>query len=131
MLRLVQNHPASNQQQQERASSLLGSSPIINHAPILDLDIMITSLQTELLDFVPLAGAGKRSPLIEPLTDREVEVLHLIRQGLSNPAIAKQLFISIGTVKAHTNRIYGKLGVANRVEAVIKAQELSLLTDKS
>jgi len=131
LLRLVQNHPASNQQQQERANSLLGSSPIIHHAPILDLDTMITSLRTELLDFVPLAGAGKRSPLIEPLTDREVEVLHLISQGLSNPAIAKQLVISIGTVKAHTNRIYGKLGVANRVEAVIKAQELSLLTDKS
>lgn len=70
------------------------------------------------------------SALIEPLTERELDVLHLIGRGLSNPAIAEQLFISVGTVKAHTNRIYGKLGVTNRVEAVTKAQELSLLSDK-
>ncbi|MCK5644981.1 MAG: response regulator transcription factor [Gammaproteobacteria bacterium] len=60
----------------------------------------------------------------------ELDVLHLIGQGLSNPAIAKQLFIAVGTVKAHTSHIYGKLGVTNRVEAVIKAQELLLLNDK-
>ncbi len=58
-----------------------------------------------------------------------MDVLRLIGQGLSNPAIAEQLFIAVGTVKAHTNRIYGKLGVANRVEAVIRAQELSLLDE--
>ena len=54
----------------------------------------------------------------------------LIAQGLSNPAIAEQLIISVGTIKAHTNRIYGKLGATNRIEAVNKAQELSLLADK-
>ena len=56
-------------------------------------------------------------------------MLRLIVQGLSNPAIAEQLVISVGTVKAHTNRIYGKLGVTNRVEAVTKAQALSILGD--
>jgi LuxR family transcriptional regulator, maltose regulon positive regulatory protein len=71
------------------------------------------------------------SPLINPLTDRERDVLRLITQGLPNPAIAERLFIAVGTVKAHTNHIYSKLGVTNRVKAAIKAQELSLLSDKS
>jgi LuxR family maltose regulon positive regulatory protein len=67
--------------------------------------------------------------LIEPLTERELEVLRLIGQGLSNPAIADRLIISVGTVKAHTNRIYGKLAVTNRVEAVTRARVLALLID--
>ena len=62
--------------------------------------------------------------------DRELDVLHLIGKGLSDPEIAEQMFIAVGTVKAHTNCIYRKLGVTNRVEAVIKAQELSLLGGK-
>jgi predicted ATPase/DNA-binding CsgD family transcriptional regulator len=95
-----------------------------------ELENIRIALQTELLDFVPELAITKESPLIDPLTNRELEVLHLIGQGLSNPAIAEQLVISVGTVKAHTNRIYGKLGVTNRVEAVTKAQELSLLSDK-
>ena len=129
LLRLVHNHPASNQQQQEMAAALLDSSPIINDAPIPDLDMTIIALRTELLDFVSDSPGTKVAPLIDPLTDRELDVLQLIGQGLSNPEIAEQLFIAVGTVKAHTNRIYGKLGVTNRVEAVIKAQELSLLSD--
>jgi ATP/maltotriose-dependent transcriptional regulator MalT len=131
LLRLVHDHPASNQQQQEKAASLLESSPIIHDAPIPDLKTTIIALRIELLDFVPDAPAAKISPLIDPLTDRELDVLHLIVQGLSNPAIAEQLVVAVGTVKAHSNRIYRKLGVTNRVEAVIKAQELSLLSDKS
>ncbi len=129
LLRLVRDHPASNQQQQEKAASLLKSSSL-NDAPLPDFKTTIITLQTELLDFVPVSPAATESALIEPLTERELDVLHLIVQGLSNPAIAEQLFISVGTVKAHTNRIYSKLGVTNRVEAVIKAQELSLLSDK-
>jgi ATP/maltotriose-dependent transcriptional regulator MalT len=131
LLRLVHDHPAGNQQQQERAASLLDNQAINNDAPLPDLNTTIIALRTELLDFVPDSPATKRSPLIDPLTDRELDVLHLIGQGLSNSAIAEQLVISVGTVKAHTNRIYGKLGVTNRVEAVIKAQELSLLRDKA
>ncbi len=131
LLRLVKDHPASNQQQIEMAGSLLGSDLSINHTYVSNLDTTITNLLTEMAEFVPDAAVIKGSPLVDPLTDRELEVLRLIEQGLSNPEIARQLFISIGTVKAHSNRIYGKLGVTNRVEAVIKAQELSLLVDKS
>lgn len=130
LLRLVQSHPISNQQQQKRAAWLLSYVSPIHDAPLPDFESTITALRTELLDFVPAAAAPKESPLIEPLTGRELDVLRLIVQGLSNPEIAAQLVISVGTVKAHTNRIYGKLGVTNRVEAVNKAQELSLLNDK-
>jgi ATP/maltotriose-dependent transcriptional regulator MalT len=61
------------------------------------------------------------------LTPREWEVLWLIAEGLSNPAIAKRLTISIGTVKAHTASIYHKLGVNNRVQALRRARELNVL----
>ncbi len=130
LLRLVHDHPASNQQLKEKAASLLDSSSFIKDVPLPDLNTVIIALLTELLDFVPESKAAQVSPLIDPLTDRELDVMHLILQGLSNPAIAERLIISVGTVKAHTNHIYGKLGVTNRVEAVIKIQELSLLGDK-
>jgi ATP/maltotriose-dependent transcriptional regulator MalT len=61
------------------------------------------------------------------LTPREVEVLRLIAEGLSNPAIAERLIISVGTVKAHTASIYSKLGTNNRVQALTRARELDVL----
>jgi predicted ATPase/DNA-binding NarL/FixJ family response regulator len=66
-------------------------------------------------------------PLIESLTEREQEILHLLAQGLTNKEIADQLTIVVGTVKTHNHNIYGKLGVDNRLQAVTRAQELSLL----
>jgi LuxR family maltose regulon positive regulatory protein len=66
-------------------------------------------------------------PLIEPLTERELEVLRLIVAGLSNPDSAEELFIAVSTVKSHVNHIYGKLGVENRVQAVNRARSLELL----
>ena len=69
------------------------------------------------------AGAG----LVEPLTERELEVVQLLAQGLTNRQIAAELSVVVGTVKAHTNRIYGKLDVGNRVQAVTRARELGLL----
>lgn len=61
------------------------------------------------------------------LTAREREILSLIAEGLSNPAIARRLTLSVGTVKAHTGHIFGKLGVNNRVQALARARELRLL----
>ncbi len=68
--------------------------------------------------------------LIEPLTAREIEILHLLAEGSTNADIASQLIISTGTVKAHTNRIFGKLGVRNRTEAAARARSLRLLKNK-
>jgi LuxR family maltose regulon positive regulatory protein len=79
------------------------------------------------LDQEPAPTAPAAQGLIEPLTERELEVLRLIVAGLSNPQIAEELFIATSTVKSHVNHIYGKLGVERRTQAVAKAQELDLL----
>jgi LuxR family maltose regulon positive regulatory protein len=65
--------------------------------------------------------------LIEPLSERELQVLRLVVAGLSNPEIARELVIAVSTVKSHINHIYGKLGVNNRVGAAARAQALGLL----
>ena len=72
-----------------------------------------------------LAGA-KIQNLLEPLTDREIEVLRLVAAGHSNAAIAEQLFVSIGTVKTHLKHIFGKLAVESRTQAVAQARALEL-----
>jgi LuxR family maltose regulon positive regulatory protein len=65
--------------------------------------------------------------LVEPLTDRELEVLQLLAEGLTNPEIAQRLVISLPTVKTHTRNIYGKLGVHGRKQAVAQAREWGIL----
>jgi LuxR family maltose regulon positive regulatory protein len=69
----------------------------------------------------------RSQPLIEPLSERELEVLGLVAQGLSNREISQRLFIALDTVKGHNRRIYGKLQVNRRTEAVARARELGLL----
>jgi LuxR family maltose regulon positive regulatory protein len=81
----------------------------------------------QLLAALGVGEAAPASPLAEPLTDRETEVLHLLGAGYTNQAIADALFVTINTVKKHTNNIYGKLGVHSRTQAVVRAQELGLL----
>ncbi|NTU78381.1 MAG: LuxR family transcriptional regulator [Chloroflexales bacterium] len=66
-------------------------------------------------------------PLPEPLSQRELEVLQLIAQGLSNQEIAARLFLALDTVKGHTRRIYDKLQAQRRTEAVARARDLGLL----
>ncbi|MCB0180259.1 MAG: response regulator transcription factor, partial [Anaerolineae bacterium] len=66
-------------------------------------------------------------PLVEPLSERELEVLQLLAEGLTNQQIAEKLFVVIGTIKKHTSNIYGKLGVSNRTQAIARARELNLL----
>lgn len=66
--------------------------------------------------------------LIEPLSERELEVLRLVVAGASNQVIADQLVITVGTVKNHMTNILGKLGVRNRWEAIRKTEELGLLS---
>ena len=84
-------------------------------------------LQAQGFTKLPLLSTPPKPEQSEALTPREIEVLRLIAEGLSNPAIAKKLTISVGTVKAHTANIYSKLGVKNRVQALSRAQELHVL----
>jgi ATP/maltotriose-dependent transcriptional regulator MalT len=74
-----------------------------------------------------VASGGTPEPLVEPLSERELEVLTLLASGRSNKEIAKDLFVSVGTVKTHTNNIYRKLGVRNRAEALARSRSLKLL----
>jgi LuxR family maltose regulon positive regulatory protein len=66
-------------------------------------------------------------PLIEPLSPRELEVLRLIQQGLSNQEIADRLYLALSTVKGYTRTLFDKLQVQRRTEAVVRARELGLL----
>jgi LuxR family transcriptional regulator, maltose regulon positive regulatory protein len=70
---------------------------------------------------------SRGQPLIEPLSRRELEVLQLIAQGLSNREISERLFLAVNTVKGHNRTIFDKLQAQNRTEAVARARELGLL----
>ncbi len=78
----------------------------------------------------PHAGRGATAAvpgLVDPLTDREVEVLGLLAAGRSNQRIAEELVVTLDTVKKHVSHVMDKLGAANRTEAVARARELGLL----
>ena len=66
-------------------------------------------------------------PLIEPLSERELEVLRLLATGLSNPEIADELVVAVSTIRSHCKSIYGKLNVHKRWDAVQRGQELGLI----
>lgn len=65
--------------------------------------------------------------LVKPLTGRELEVLGMLAAGTPNQAIAGELVITLNTVKKHVSHVLGKLGAANRTEAVARARELGLI----
>jgi LuxR family maltose regulon positive regulatory protein len=73
------------------------------------------------------ATPAETGELMEPLSQRELEVLHLMALGRTNLEIARQLIVARGTVKAHTASIFRKLDVGNRTEAVARARELKIL----
>jgi LuxR family maltose regulon positive regulatory protein len=72
-------------------------------------------------------SSTKLAGLVEPLTERELEVLRLVAAGLSNRQISEQLVVSLGTVKSHIHHVFGKLGVESRTKATVRAQELGLI----
>jgi ATP/maltotriose-dependent transcriptional regulator MalT len=80
----------------------------------------------------PTPGPGSGAPaavpgIVEPLTCRELEVLGMLAAGQSNQAIARQLVVTLDTVKKHVSHVLGKLGAANRTEAVSRARRLDLI----
>jgi len=69
----------------------------------------------------------RQQPLVEPLSDRELEILRLVARGASNKEIATALFIAEGTVKNHVTNILSKLGVRDRTQAALKAKDIGLI----
>jgi LuxR family maltose regulon positive regulatory protein len=72
-------------------------------------------------------STNQESEIFESLSDRELAVLRLVAQGLSNTEISQRLYLALSTVKGHNMRIFDKLQVQNRTEAVVRARELGLL----
>jgi LuxR family maltose regulon positive regulatory protein len=90
----------------------------------------------QLLSAFPVVGSNQseqpvtqsvETDFTEPLSTRELEVLHLVAEGLSNQEIGSRLFISLHTVKVHTRNIYAKLGVHNRTQSVVRARAFGVL----
>jgi len=94
-------------------------------------EVAVQGKMVECVGEILAVMGGKVEPhtpsLIEPLSDRELEVLRLLVAGLSNREIAGKLVLSLGTVKTHVHNIYGKLDTRNRAEAIKRAGELELL----
>ena len=75
----------------------------------------------------PNDSKSRENRLVEPLSEREFDVLRLFRTELSGPEIARELVVALSTVRTHTKGIYRKLGVNSRRAAVKRAEELNLL----
>ncbi len=142
----VRDHPATDQRSRDKVRRLLASrhpGDIQDPANTLPQTepLTLASLISALIRELSIPRNQIRSPshsapppvpqqeqvLIEPLSEREQEVLALVAQGLKNTEIAQELYVTLSTVKAHCNNIYRKLDVNNRVQAVARAQELRLL----
>lgn len=98
--------------------------PRVRHAAPAFVDDILAAFAGE--QPTPLPAVPPSPALVEPLSDRELEGLGLVAQGLTNREIAGQLFITVGTVKAHVHHICGKLGVQGRTRTAARARELGL-----
>jgi LuxR family maltose regulon positive regulatory protein len=136
LLALAVQHPASDQDTKERAQRLLNQYQVTAEAAQqvstnLDFNAVTTALLDELLvaEGQPLTGQTTQAgeTLVEPLSEREQEILALIAEERSNREIADQLFLTVATVKWYLTHIYGKLGVQNRTLAIMRARQLNLL----
>jgi LuxR family maltose regulon positive regulatory protein len=88
---------------------------------------LLAAFKGEMKDERPTASVPGSSFLIEPLSQRELKVLQLIAQGLSNRVISERLFLALSTVKGYNQKIFDKLQVQSRTEAIARARELGLL----
>jgi len=141
LLRFVATHPAAGQETQsmvkrweQQVKTAVSPTLFAAATPPVDLDSAVSLAMRELLVPVPEtavsplpAAPPAAAHLLEPLTEREQEILQLIAQGQTNRQIANTLSVVVGTVKSHNNRLFGKLGVANRAQAIVRARELGLI----
>jgi predicted ATPase/DNA-binding CsgD family transcriptional regulator len=136
LLALAVQHPASDQDTKDRAQRLLNQYPATAEAaqqtsPNVDFHAVTTALVDELLlaEGKPLTSQMPQigEPLVEPLSEREQEILALIAEERSNREIADQLLLPVATVQWYLTHIYSKLGVQNRTHAIMRARQLNLL----
>ncbi len=97
-----------------------------SHRPIGYVDTLLAAFPQP-MDRPQSTISTQHSAMIEPLSERELEILKLIAQGLSNREISARLFLALDTVKGHNRRIFDKLQVQRRTEAIARARELGLL----
>jgi predicted ATPase/DNA-binding NarL/FixJ family response regulator len=151
LLALTRDHPANTPALRNQAAQQLthyqATAPAEPRAAIAQwraidpVEAVATALLAELAQLtselashplLPHAAPPQQTPpaeqeLVEPLTERELEILRLLAQDLTNEEIANQLVVAVGTIKAHNHSIFGKLSVNNRTSAVRRARELRLL----
>ncbi len=149
LLAFTAHHPTTDHETQTRAKIRLTNdyqkmvSPQLFAAATAkgeasDLDTLTADLLYQLSLPPTTASEEQATPmptepaqaLVEPLTARELDVLKLLCEGLTNQEIADELVLALGTVKFYTGQIYGKLGVRNRVNAVARARELNLIANE-
>lgn len=91
------------------------------------LDILLAAFPPAVLQERGADHPAIRQPLLDPLSARELEVLHLLAQGASNQEIAEELVVTLDTVKRHVSNILSKLGANNRTQAITRARSLGML----
>ncbi|MBE7471217.1 MAG: hypothetical protein DPW09_20160 [Anaerolineae bacterium] len=150
LLALVAAHPAGDFETKARAQQLLAqcqadlppdeSTAVSQQGASADLATLTSQILTLLAaplsierseadekTLSPTPLPPRTPALLDPLTPRELEVLRLIAEGMTNQQIAEQLIISVGTAKFYTSQIYSKLHVSSRTQAIARARELDLL----
>jgi predicted ATPase/DNA-binding CsgD family transcriptional regulator len=142
LLECVLHHPASDREASQRAQQLLDGLPARTAAAPStadhDLDTLVTWLLRDFPQMAVASPAATATPatasptlthpdLLDPLTEREADVLRLIVAGQSNKEIAATLVMTVGTIKWYASQIYSKLGVNSRAQAMVRAQELHLV----
>jgi ATP/maltotriose-dependent transcriptional regulator MalT len=118
VLSTIHSHPAANEETKRKAAT---NGKEVYEAPPL-LEQLVAEMKRSLVTIDAQAGQP------DALTGREMDILRLLGQGLSNQEIANRLTMTVGTIKWYLNHIYAKLQVKNRTEAVIHARKLKYLS---
>lgn len=134
---LVINRPESYQQSRLRSEEYLAKiapsvppsimAAIQKQAKAGQVDVLVEALLADYLQIEPQAVENENWQLVSPLTQRELEILRLIADGLSSREVAQRLFLSVETIRWYLKQIYEKLDAHSRVQAISRARSLKLL----